>query len=645
MTESSGTESPRVRFGPFDADLQTQELRKHGVRLRLPGQSFQVLKMLLERPGGLVTPEDFRNALWPSDTFVDFDHGLSAAVNRLREALGDSADSPRLIETLPRRGYRFIGQVDAPPPVPTSDAVPAANTAPQGRTKATIPSKLLAVSLITLVCLLASVLVYFRPRDGAAIEALAAVPFTALPGLEVAPSLAPDGSQIVFAWSPSSSDAASDGLGFDLYAKSMGSEKLRRLTNHPSQWISSAWSPDGKQIAFHRVAKEGSGLFVIPSEGGSERKLRGSNISLPGASRISWSPDGKSLAFADSPATGGHRRLYLLRPGTDESMQIEHNEECQEETVPAFSPDGKHLAYLCFLSSGEYAVAVATSSGNTPRLIKKYRGWAWGLAWTVDSERLILCQFQMGDARNSLFELTLAGTAVRPVWFGKDENPEWPVISAKGNRIAYDNLSGGDPIILRRDLQNPQAPAVKLITSSRAQLQPVYSPDGKHIAFGSNRGGAFEIWMTDSDGNNPVQLTNLKGSGTPNWSPDGQKVVFDSRFDGHAGVYIVDISERVPRKLVTNLADVSVPSWSHDGKWIYFIGGGSGHAERIYRAPANGGDATPLSTLRGYGPMESFDGEHVYFTTSVTATDNVVIVRASQRPEAREDDAHRNNLI
>src|SRR5262249_24955216 len=153
--------------------------------------------------------------------------------------------------------------------------------------------------------------------------------------------------------------------------------------------------------AFHRVAKEDTGLFVIPAGGGSERKLRRTSISRSGASRISWSRDGKFLAFADSPGAGGHRRLYLLRLGTDESTQIEHNEECQEETVPAFSPDGKHLAYLCFLSSGEYAIAVATSSGNRPRLIKKYRGWAWGLVWTADSERLILCQFQMGDTRNS----------------------------------------------------------------------------------------------------------------------------------------------------------------------------------------------------------------------------------------------------
>src|SRR5246500_908100 len=105
-------------FGPFEADLQTQELRKQGARLRLPGQSFQILRMLLDRPGELVTREELRTALWPSDTFVDFEHGLHAGVNRLREALGDSADSQRIVESLPRRGYRFIGAITPPISVP-----------------------------------------------------------------------------------------------------------------------------------------------------------------------------------------------------------------------------------------------------------------------------------------------------------------------------------------------------------------------------------------------------------------------------------------------------------------------------------------------------------------------------------------------
>jgi DNA-binding winged helix-turn-helix (wHTH) protein len=126
MPNQVGT-SQVVRFAMFEVDLQTQELRKAGVRLRLPGQSFQVLKMLLERPGALVTREEFQRALWRSDTFVDFEHGLSAAVNRLREVLGDSADHPQFIETLPRRGYRLIVPVaqEATSISSCSDTLPA----------------------------------------------------------------------------------------------------------------------------------------------------------------------------------------------------------------------------------------------------------------------------------------------------------------------------------------------------------------------------------------------------------------------------------------------------------------------------------------------------------------------------------------
>ena len=102
-----------VAFGDFEADLRTRELRRQGVRVRLPDQSFQVLMMLLERRGQLVPREEIHKKLWPGDTFVDFDHGLNNAVNRLRDALGDSADTPRFVETLPRRGYRFVGPVKA----------------------------------------------------------------------------------------------------------------------------------------------------------------------------------------------------------------------------------------------------------------------------------------------------------------------------------------------------------------------------------------------------------------------------------------------------------------------------------------------------------------------------------------------------
>src|SRR5688572_5682318 len=116
-------ETLRIRFGEFEADLRTQELRKDGRVVRMPNQSFLVLATLLRRAGDLVTRDELRQVLWPTERFVDHDQALNAAVNRLREALRDSADQPTYIETLPRRGYRFIGVAEV---IATGEPKPAA---------------------------------------------------------------------------------------------------------------------------------------------------------------------------------------------------------------------------------------------------------------------------------------------------------------------------------------------------------------------------------------------------------------------------------------------------------------------------------------------------------------------------------------
>src|SRR5262244_1448665 len=117
MPNQVGT-SQVIRFATFEVDLQAQELRKSGLRLKLTGQPFQVLAILLERPGTVVTREELQKRLWP-DTFVDVDHNLNTAINKIREALGDSSENPRFVETIPRRGYRFIGEIRQEPVVVT----------------------------------------------------------------------------------------------------------------------------------------------------------------------------------------------------------------------------------------------------------------------------------------------------------------------------------------------------------------------------------------------------------------------------------------------------------------------------------------------------------------------------------------------
>src|SRR4030081_3117645 len=128
MIGPPATSARIVRFGIFEVDLSAAELRKHGLRLKLSEQPFQILTMLLERPGEVITRDELRNRLWQTDTFVDFDHGLNNAVMRLREALGDSSDRPRFIETVPRRGYRFVAPIGEVQPSAQAALVDAGDT-------------------------------------------------------------------------------------------------------------------------------------------------------------------------------------------------------------------------------------------------------------------------------------------------------------------------------------------------------------------------------------------------------------------------------------------------------------------------------------------------------------------------------------
>src|SRR5215831_4016056 len=143
MAEDSNGES-RVRLGVFEVDLKAGELRRNGSRVRLQEQPFQILTMLLERPGEVVTREELRGRLWPADTYVDFDHSLNAAVRRLRDALGDSAENPRFVETVARRGYRLLAPVAGPPVVPAPPTVPEVSSR---RWRVVVPVLVLIVGL------------------------------------------------------------------------------------------------------------------------------------------------------------------------------------------------------------------------------------------------------------------------------------------------------------------------------------------------------------------------------------------------------------------------------------------------------------------------------------------------------------------
>ena len=596
-----------IVFDNFEVDLRSGELRRNGRKIRLQPQPFQLLALLLEHPGEVVTREEVRGKLWPDGTHVDFNHGLGTALNKIREALGDSAENPRFVETVPRRGYRFVGSIREPSvEIPetraqTAGAVREITEGLGGNARLWLLALALTVSAVAYVWLI--------QRSHAAGRVLRPVPFTAYTGLEVAPSFSPDGSRIAFSWTE---DKRLPSDGYDLYVKSIGGENPVRLTSSPSRWISSAWSPDGASIAIHRVTNAGSGIYLVPAGGGPEQKLRTTYSANSVDAAISWSPDGKSIAFSDAASSDGKRRIQLFSLATSESTQIPHDESCKDEQIPAFSHDGTKLGYVCALGWEEYGIAVQDLQQQKPRILRTFRGWIRGLVWTASDQSLIFAQSQVGNENNGFRELTLADASLRFLPYGQDGS--WPAISPKGDRFAYDTYSDGHNNIWRADLANSHEPPVELISSTREQYFPQYSPDGSRIAFASTRSGSNEIWMSDAQGKDLVQLTDMgQPSGAPSWSPDGKEIAFDSRQNGRAAIYVVDLAQRNPRKIVVNVDEPSVPSWSRDGRWIYFIGGAGPNGAKIYCAPAQGGEAMPLSTISGYGPVESFDGQRVFF--------------------------------
>jgi len=294
---------------------------------------------------------------------------------------------------LPKRGYRFIGKIKPEAPVvipaPESKEAGALAAVPIPRAKAHWGRWTAPIALGATVAAAAAFFLTKPTRNTENPDPITAVPFTSYPGQETAPSVSPDGSRIAFSWD----NAMTRGSGspaYDLYLKAIGSETLIRLTNHPSEWISSTWSPDGTQIAFHRLAGADNAIYVIPALGGPERKLHATHTPYNAAAPLSWSPDGKWIAYADVENDQPGDRVFLLNVNTLESHELPHDPSCNHEGDLTFSNSGRQLAVLCVHNTTSFEYFITDIEGNSKRSQNKVREFPTNLAWSSDDKFLIL---------------------------------------------------------------------------------------------------------------------------------------------------------------------------------------------------------------------------------------------------------------
>ncbi len=600
------------RFGPFEADSRSGELRKHGIGIRLREQPFRILLLLLERPGEVVLREEIRARLWPGGVVVDFDHGINTAVQRLRDALSETAAQPRYVETVGRRGYRFIAPLDgSPQPI-------APTTAAGWRYR-----KLVWAVLASLATAAAGAGLWMARNRGAS-PPPRLVRLTAFTGTETMPTFSPDGKQVAFVWDGENKDNR------DLYVKMAGSPTLLRLTSDPADDEFPAWSPDGRQIAFISTRGQ-TGIYLVSPLGGPERKL----ADLPANTRPSWSADGKFLAVARSysepPAPGGGAVFLVPVEGGGQPRAILVPPPGMWYRHPAFSPDSRSLAVTVCRSTIDYLAypqcQLQIVSLNrellpqgAPRTVVSEWAPFMGLAWAPDGGSLVVSGFLRPAVR--LWRVS----AVRPA---EPERIElagvpavWPAVSPTGGRLAFCRSTGHSDI-WRWQRGGKLSP---FLTSTVRNLSPQFSPDGRRIAFQSGRSGEeIGVWVADADGTGLVQITQglTLLSGSPRWSPDGQWIAFDAQGkNGLWDVWKLEAGGGPPRQLTAGPGNNGMPSWSGDGKRVYFSSSRSGPYE-IWCVPAEGGTPRQITHRGGHVGFKSADGKTLYYTKSESGAEGI----------------------
>ncbi len=340
------------------------------------------------------------------------------------------------------------------------------------------------------------------------------------------------------------------------------------------------------------------------------------------ASSLAWGPDGKELVVTERSSPGDPFALFLLSTESGEKRRLTSPPaKSVGDSGPAFSPDGRSLAFARTISgffSDIYLLALAedlTPNGEPKRLTFQNLP-SWSPTWSPDGREIVYASGRFVESM-SLWRISVSRSGEPERLPVAGEGARLPAISRRANRLAYTKRSRDTNIwrLPLRESGSGAAAATRLISSTRDDYNPQYSPDGKRIAFSSGRTGTYGIWLSDADGSNAAPLFLKEGahSETPRWSPDGRRIAFDSNPEGHQDIYVISARGGNPIRLTTHPVGGAMPSWSQDGEWMYFASPRSGRVE-VWKVSVGGGEPIQVTQDGGVVAFESTDGKFVYYT-------------------------------
>jgi Tol biopolymer transport system component/DNA-binding winged helix-turn-helix (wHTH) protein len=612
---SPGTQPGTIRFGPFEIDTVNRELRKSGIVVKLQRQQFSVLLLLVERAGQIVSREEIHEHIWGKDTFVDFERGINFSINQIRAALGDNADKPSFIETIPRRGYRFMADVDSRV-ADARESTPADAPARLPATPPSVSAQRILIGVLSLLILAAGFLGYRALSNrakstpaGTAFSKMRITQLTSMPGQYWDPAFSPDGRQIAYFWD------GEDRVKGDLYVQLVGGANPLRLTHTIAGFICCAdWSPDGQQIVFARCDDHGGSIITIPALGGSERKLTDVVCLEYRVGFPQWTADGKSLVLIDSCTPAALPGIVIFSLQTGEKRCLDSPPPGDMDVGPVLSPDRKTVAFQRWATSVAEIYTVAISGGNLRQLTNEaFDNLPLWLMWSPDGKYIVF-----EPTRDRIARIPASGG---PLEF-KAVYPKIGVMSREHRRLAYIEPAQVwilNSVVWRAKLANAGGRVVAqnriLVSATGGNSSAQLSSDERRLVFESGRNGADQLWRSNADGSDPLQLTffELGSGGTPRWSPDGKWIAFDYHSAGPSQIFLVDSEGRNLHVLVSDTYKNCVPSWSRDGKAVYFASQRTGN-NQVWRHELSTGKEAQVTQHGGFAAFESYDAKWLYYS-------------------------------